>query len=83
MRTATARRLLRTEDRTKDRFQAINRVHICPGTNFQGEKLILVTENSVETSVQLRERLERGVLTKNAKSAEAKAAGTLAEEGTR
>ena len=62
-----SRRLLRIEDRTEDRFEAINQNSICPETNFQGEKFILVTENSVGSTVQLRERLDRGVLTNKEK----------------
>ena len=48
------RRLLRIEDRTENRFEAINQNRILPGTYFQGEKIILATENSVGSTVQLR-----------------------------
>ena len=61
-RQTTLRRLLRTEDRTKDRFKAINQNSIRPGTTFQGENVFLVTENSVGTLIHLRERLDRGIL---------------------
>ena len=63
----TSRRLLRIDHRTEDRFEAINGNSICPGTNFQGEKFILGTENSVGSRVQLRERLDNGVLVKKGK----------------
>ena len=56
------RRLLRTKDRPENRLEWINGNSILPGTNFQGEKLVLVTENSVGAMVELRERLYRGVL---------------------
>ena len=51
------RRLLRTKDRTENRLELINGNSILPGTNFQGEKLVLATENFVGAMVQLRERL--------------------------
>ena len=54
--------MLRRLLRTKDRLEAINRDSFRSGTNFQGEKFILAAEN-VGTLVQLRERLDRGVLT--------------------
>ena len=46
-------RLLKIKDRTEKRFEAINRNRILPGTNFQGEKLILGTDNSAGSMVQL------------------------------
>ena len=49
-------RLLRKEDRSENRLESIN------GSNFQGEKLVLVTENSVGATIDLRERLYGGVL---------------------
>ena len=60
----TPRRLLRTEDRSKNRLESINGNSILLGTNFQGEKLVLATENSVGAAVELRERLYRGILLK-------------------
>ena len=48
--------------RTENRLESINGNSILPGTNFQGEKLVLATENSVGAMVQLRERLNGGVL---------------------
>ena len=42
------RRLLRTEDRSENRLESINGNSILLGTNFQGEKPVLATENSVE-----------------------------------
>ena len=56
------RRLLRTEDRSENRLELINGHSILLGTNLQGEKLVLATENSVGATVELRERLYRGVL---------------------
>ena len=56
------RRLLRTEDRSKKRLESINRNSILLGTNFQGKKLVLATENSVGATVELRERLYGCVL---------------------
>ena len=58
----TPRRLVRTEDRSENRFETINGHSILLGTNLQGEKLVLATENSVGATVELRERLYRGVL---------------------
>ena len=69
--------------RSKNRLESINGKSILPGTNFQGEKLVPATENSVGATVQLRERLYGGLLTNSTYSVEAKAAGTRAEEGTR
>ena len=40
----------------------INEQSVMLGTNLLGEKLVLATENSVGATVQLRERLYRGVL---------------------
>ena len=42
------RRLLRTEDR----FESINGNSILLETNFQGEKFVVVTENSVGATVE-------------------------------
>ena len=53
---------MRTEDRSKNRLELINGISILLGTYFQGEKLVLATENSVRATVELRERLYRGVL---------------------
>ena len=50
------RRLLRTEDRTENRLESINGNSILFGTNFQGEKLVLATENSLGAMIELRER---------------------------
>ena len=49
------RRLLRIEDRSENRFESINRNSILPGTNFQEEKFVLVTDNSVGATIELRE----------------------------
>ena len=54
-------RLLRTEDRSENRLEMINGNSILLGTNFQGEKLVLATNNSVRATVELRERLDGGV----------------------
>ena len=56
------RRLLRTEDRSENRLESINGNNILLGTNFQGEKLVQATENSLGVTVELRERLYGGVL---------------------
>ena len=56
------RSLLRTENRSENRLESTNGNSILIGTNLQGEKLVLVTENSVGTTVELRERLYGGVL---------------------
>ena len=54
--------LLRIKDRTEDRLETINQYSIRTWTNFQGEELIILTKNAVGTSVQRRERLDRGLL---------------------
>ena len=54
--------MLRTEYRTKNRLESINGNSFLSGTNFQGEKLVLATENFVRATVKLRERLYGGVL---------------------
>ena len=53
---------MRTKDRSENRFESINGDSILPETNFQGEKLVLATENSVGATVELRESLYGGVL---------------------
>ena len=53
---------MRTKDRTENRLELINGNSILPGTNFQEEKLVLATENSVALTVQLRDRLYGGAL---------------------
>ena len=44
-------------DRSENRLESITGNSILLGTNFQGEKLVLATENSVGIMVELRERL--------------------------
>ena len=56
------RRLLRTKDRSENRLESINGNSALPGTNFQGQKLVLATENSVGATIEPRERLHGGVL---------------------
>ena len=56
------RRLLRIEARSKNRFEWINRNSILPEPNFQGEKFVLATDNSVGATIELRERLYGSVI---------------------
>ena len=55
---------------TENRLESINRNKILPGINFQGEKLVLATKNSVGATVQLREMLYGGVLANKQESGE-------------
>ena len=43
---------MRIEDRSENRFKSINRNSILPGTNFQGEKFVLATDNSVGATIE-------------------------------
>ena len=60
----TSRRLLRVEDMSKNRFELISKNSILTGTNFQGEKFVLATDNSVGATIELRERLYGSILSK-------------------
>ena len=61
-RPTSQRRLLRNRVRTLDRFEAVNRDRIGPGTHLQVQKLAGTSQDHERAAVELRLRTERRVL---------------------
>ena len=71
------RRLLRNRVRTVDRFEAVNRDCISPGTHLQGKELAGMNQDLEGASVELGQRLERSVLTNKHKVSRGQSPGKL------